>query len=222
VILCRKGKAEEALQRLHEIMGKLKLTVNEEKTRICKVPEGEFDFLGYSFGRMYSARTGQARLGYRPSKKSSAAWNHPSASCAKDRSTPILDRSICKKTHPETAKSSKRDYLWSSNPVDQSKGAIRSTRLSCRSFSADAVRLQLHVLAYNFDNLLRTLATPEPIKDWLLTDLKTKLIKIGAKLVSHGRYVAFQMADVAVPRMLFAEILRPIAELRARPDPAPA
>ena len=51
-------------------MSKLKLTVNEEKTRICKVPEGEFDFLGYSFGRMYSARTGQARLGYRPSRKS--------------------------------------------------------------------------------------------------------------------------------------------------------
>ena len=70
VILCRKGKAEEALQRLREIMGRLKLTVNEAKTRICKVPEGEFDFLGYTFGRMYSARTGQARLGYRPSRKS--------------------------------------------------------------------------------------------------------------------------------------------------------
>ena len=70
VILCRRGKGEEALQRLREIMGKLKLTVNEEKTRICKVPEGEFDFLGYTFGRMYSARTGQARIGYRPSKKS--------------------------------------------------------------------------------------------------------------------------------------------------------
>src|SRR5260221_4939890 len=70
VILCRKGKAEEALQRLREIMGKLKLTVNEEKTRISKVPEGEFDFLGYTFGRMYSARTGQAYLGYRPSRKS--------------------------------------------------------------------------------------------------------------------------------------------------------
>src|SRR5512140_2147691 len=69
VILCRKGKAEEALQRLREIMGKLKLTVNEEKTRICKVPEGKFDFLGYSFGRMYSARTGKARLGHRPSRK---------------------------------------------------------------------------------------------------------------------------------------------------------
>src|SRR4030081_2479833 len=70
VILCRKGKAEEALQRLREIMGELKLTVNDEKTRICKVPEGEFDFLGYTFGQMYSARTGQAPLGYRPSKKS--------------------------------------------------------------------------------------------------------------------------------------------------------
>jgi hypothetical protein len=70
VILCRRGNAEEALSRLREIMGKLKLMVNEDKTRICQVPEGEFDFLGYSFGRMYSARTGQARLGYRPSKKS--------------------------------------------------------------------------------------------------------------------------------------------------------
>jgi RNA-directed DNA polymerase len=70
VILCRKGKAEEALQRLREIMGKLKLTVNEEKTRICKVPEGQFDFLGYTFGRMYSKTTGKARLGMWPSKKS--------------------------------------------------------------------------------------------------------------------------------------------------------
>src|ERR1700754_4224911 len=70
VILCRRGKAEAALQRLREIMGKLKLTVSEEKTRICRVPEGEFDFLGYTFGRMFSARTGQARIGYRPSKKS--------------------------------------------------------------------------------------------------------------------------------------------------------
>ena len=70
MILCRRGKAEAALQRLREIMGKLKLTVSEEKTRICRVPEGEFDFLGYTFGRMFSARTGRARIGYRPSKKS--------------------------------------------------------------------------------------------------------------------------------------------------------
>ena len=70
VILCRKGKAEDALQHLRAIMGKLKLTVNEEKTRICRVPEGEFDFLGYTFGRMYSRTTGKARLGMQPSKKS--------------------------------------------------------------------------------------------------------------------------------------------------------
>jgi RNA-directed DNA polymerase len=70
VILCKRGKAEEALQRLHKLMGRLRLTVNEEKTRICKVPEGAFNFLGYTFGRMYSARTGKAYLGYRPSQKS--------------------------------------------------------------------------------------------------------------------------------------------------------
>ena len=73
VILCRRGKGEEALARMRQLMGKLKLTVNEEKTRICKVPEGEFDFLGYSFGRMYSARTGQARLGYPPSARYSSS-----------------------------------------------------------------------------------------------------------------------------------------------------
>src|SRR4051812_8551251 len=70
VILCRHGNAEAALHHLREIMGKLKLTVNEDKTRICRVPEGEFDFLEFTFGRMYSPRTGQARLALRPSKKS--------------------------------------------------------------------------------------------------------------------------------------------------------
>jgi group II intron reverse transcriptase/maturase len=70
VILCRRGRAQEALQHLRAIMARLKLTVNEDKTRICKVPEGEFDFLGYTFGRMYKRTTGQAYLGVRPSKKS--------------------------------------------------------------------------------------------------------------------------------------------------------
>ena len=101
--------------------------------------------------------------------------------------------------------------------IKEGKGAIRWTRLSCRSFTANAVRLQLHALAYNLGNFLRTLATPEPIKDWSLTSLKQKLIKIGAKVVSHGRYVAFQMAEVAIPRHLFADILRLIAELRPPP-----
>ena len=93
---------------------------------------------------------------------------------------------------------------------------------SSRRSGHNAVRLQLHTLAYNLGNFLRTLATPEPIKDWSLTSLKEKLIRIGAKVVTHGRYVAFQLAEVAVPRMLFAEILRLIAELRPPPDPAPA
>jgi hypothetical protein len=97
--------------------------------------------------------------------------------------------------------------------IKEGKAAIRWTRRSCRSFAANAARLQLHALAYNLDNFLRTLATPEPIKDWSLTSLREKLIKIGAKVVSHGRYVAFQMAEVAIPRNLFADILRLIAEL---------
>jgi hypothetical protein len=66
--------------------------------------------------------------------------------------------------------------------IKEGKGAINWTRLSCRSFSANAVRLQLHALAYNLGNFLRTLAMPEPIKDWSLTTLKDKLIKIGAKV----------------------------------------
>ena len=63
---------------------------------------------------------------------------------------------------------------------------------------------------------------PDPIKAWSLTSLKEKLIKIGAKIVSHGRYVVFQMAEVAIPRQMFQEILRLIAELRPQPPPAPA
>ena len=106
--------------------------------------------------------------------------------------------------------------------IKEGKNAVIWTRLSCRSFDANAVRLQLHALAYNLGNFLRTLATPEPIRHWSLTSLKDKLIKIGARLVSHGRYVAFQRAEVAVPRALFADILRLIAGLRPPPDPAPA
>jgi hypothetical protein len=101
--------------------------------------------------------------------------------------------------------------------IKEGKGAIKWTRLSCRTFAANAVRLQLHALAYNLGNFLRTLATPEPIKDWSLTSRKEKLIKIGAKVVSSGRYVAFQMAEVAIPKNLFADILRLIAELRPPP-----
>ena len=94
---------------------------------------------------------------------------------------------------------------------------IKGTRLSCRSFNANAVRLQLHALAYNLGNFLRTLATPDAIADWSLTSLRDKLIKIGAKVVRHGRYVTFQMAGVAIPRKLFAAIMQRIAALRSPP-----
>ena len=70
VICCRGGKAEEALTQLRRMMGELQLSVNEDKTRVCRVPDETFDFLGYSFGRLYSLRTGQPRMGHRPSKRS--------------------------------------------------------------------------------------------------------------------------------------------------------
>src|ERR1700761_7775592 len=104
--------------------------------------------------------------------------------------------------------------------IKEGKGAIKWTRLSCRAFAANAVRLQLHILAYNLGNFMRTLALPKTAEPWSLTNLKTKLIKIGAKVVSHRRYVTFQMAEVAVPRQMFQEILTLIAHLRAPPAPA--
>ena len=61
------------------------------------------------------------------------------------------------------------------------------------------------------------LATPEPIKDWSLTSVKEKLIKIGARVVSHGRYVAFQLAEVAIPPNLFTDVSRMTSELRPPP-----
>jgi Transposase DDE domain group 1 len=104
--------------------------------------------------------------------------------------------------------------------IKEGKGAVKWTRLSCRSFAANAVRLQLHALAYNLGNFMRTLAMPKTAEPWSLTSLREKLIKIGAKVVSHGRYVTFQMAEVAVSRQMFAEILTLIARLRAPPASA--
>jgi len=82
--------------------------------------------------------------------------------------------------------------------------------------SGYAVPLQLHALAYNLANFLRRLALPKSVAHWSLTTLKEKLIKIGAKIVRHARYVTFQMAEVAIPRTLFREILRRIARLKTK------
>ena len=104
--------------------------------------------------------------------------------------------------------------------IKEGKNAIKWTRLSCLKFRNNAVRLQLHALAYNLANFMRTLALPKEVEQWSLTTLREKLVKIGAKVVSHGRYVMFQLAAVAVPRELFRKILRLIDDLRPRPAPA--
>jgi len=104
--------------------------------------------------------------------------------------------------------------------IKEGKNAIKWTRLSCRGFRNNEVRLQLHTLAYNLANFMRTLALPTEVEHWSLTTLREKLVKIGAKVVRHGRYVTFQLAEVAVPRSLFEKILSLIDDLRRRPVPA--
>ena len=101
--------------------------------------------------------------------------------------------------------------------IKEGKLTLCWTQLSCHAFRHNAVRLQLHALAYNLANFMRTLALPKEVEHWSLTTLREKLVKIGARIVRHGRYVAFQMAEVAVPRMLFAAILRRIDRLRGPP-----
>ncbi len=103
--------------------------------------------------------------------------------------------------------------------IKEGKHAIKWTRLSCRRFRHNAARLQLHALAYNLGNFMRILALPKEAEHWSLTTLCEKLVKIGAKVVRQGRYVTFQLAEVAIPRRLFAEILRMIDGLRPKPAP---
>jgi hypothetical protein len=90
----------------------------------------------------------------------------------------------------------------------------RAPQQSCTNFRATAVRLQLHTLAYNFANCLGTMVLPTAVAEWSLTSLREKVVKIGAKVIAHGRYLVFQMAEVAVPRELFRAILHRIAGMR--------
>jgi RNA-directed DNA polymerase len=68
-VICCRGTADEALAAMRDMMRRLKLTVNEQKTHVCRFPEDKFDFLGYTFERLYSPRTGNAYLGMQPSRK---------------------------------------------------------------------------------------------------------------------------------------------------------
>jgi len=102
-------------------------------------------------------------------------------------------------------------------PVKEGKNAVRWTRLSCRSMQANAVRLQLHALAYNLANFFRTLVLPDEVERWSLTTLREKVVKIGAKVIAHARYTVFQMAEMVVSQSLFLRILALIDDLRPRP-----
>lgn len=101
--------------------------------------------------------------------------------------------------------------------IKEGKNALRWTKLSCRTFKDNQTRLQLFALAYNIGNFLRRLALPKPVQHWSLTTLREKLVKIGAKVTRHSKYVFFQLAEVAVPRNLFAAILDRIARLALPP-----
>jgi hypothetical protein len=98
--------------------------------------------------------------------------------------------------------------------IKEGKNAVKWTKLSCQRFKDNAARLQLFALSYNLANFLRQLVLPKPIQGWTLTTLREKLVKIGAKVVWHAKYMVFQLAEVAVPRQLFAALVERIGRLR--------
>lgn len=100
-----------------------------------------------------------------------------------------------------TAKECKYTFLW--------------TRLSCRKFSENKMRLQLHALTYNLATFLLCIKLPKAMADWSLTSLQLKLIKIGARVVRHARTITFQPAEVAVTGPMVRAIIATIRRLRA-------
>jgi Transposase DDE domain group 1 len=101
--------------------------------------------------------------------------------------------------------------------IKEGKSAVKWTRLSCHRFVANQVRLHLFILAYNLGNFLRRLTLPKAVQEWSLRSVQLKLIKTGARLVRHARSLVFQMAEVAVPRDVWASVFACIGCLRAAP-----
>jgi hypothetical protein len=101
--------------------------------------------------------------------------------------------------------------------IKEGKYALHWTRLSCRRFRHNEVRLQLHALAYNLATFLRCIELPEEMAHWSLTSLQLKLIKIGARVVCNARAITFQLAEVAVTGQMVRAILAAIRRLRAPP-----
>ncbi len=101
--------------------------------------------------------------------------------------------------------------------IKEGKYALNWTRLSCHRFVANQVRLWLFVLAYSLGNFMRRLTLPESVKYWSLRSVQTKPIKMGGRLVRHARRLAFQLAQVAVPKEVFRQVLERIAGLHPAP-----
>lgn len=101
--------------------------------------------------------------------------------------------------------------------IEEGKNAVARTRLSCIRCAANTVRQQLHALAFDLANFPRTLALPETVKHRSLTRLRDRLVKIGAKIITLGRSITFQMTEPIVPRALLRQILTAIAALRPLP-----
>ena len=106
--------------------------------------------------------------------------------------------------------------------IKEGKLALTWTKLSCTRFISNKVRLALFVLAYNLGNFMRRFALPSEVSHWSLSSIQLKLVKIGAKIVSHSRMTVFQMAEVAVPEKLFRSMLSRIHVLGKACARAPA
>ena len=96
--------------------------------------------------------------------------------------------------------------------IKEGKYALNWTRLSYHDFVENQVRLQLFALVYNLGNFLRRLALSKSMNKWSLRTLREKLIKIGAKVIRHSRYVVFQMAEVVVSKVFFGIYLSESAD----------
>lgn len=103
--------------------------------------------------------------------------------------------------------------------IKEGKYAINRTRLSCKRFRDNEVRLQLHALAYNLVSFLKRADLPEKIADWSMSSIQSRLIKIGARVVRHARKSIFQLVEVAVPSNLLGQILSAIRALKLLPVP---
>src|SRR3546814_21065669 len=101
--------------------------------------------------------------------------------------------------------------------IKEGKYAFRWTRLSCRKFRYNEVRLQLHALAYNLATLLRCIELPEAMADWSLTSLQLKPIKIGARFVRHARALTSQLPEVAVTGPIVRAVLAALRRLSPPP-----